>query len=119
MPCKNIYPSCLVSDNCFPKKTEWKTSSYGFYCLILRYLIYMSPKCMVRVDMGEPILKDSDVPTLLAPNKDQSAVKTKLDVDGLIWNVTCVSMGNPHCITFSSESSQGLLGSGLEGQKWV
>ncbi|KAL3839574.1 hypothetical protein ACJIZ3_024165 [Penstemon smallii] len=62
----------------------------------------------VRVDMGEPILKASDVPTLLVPNKDQSAVKAKLDVDGLIWNVTCVSMGNPHCITFSSESSKDL-----------
>ncbi|KAK4396269.1 Diaminopimelate epimerase, chloroplastic [Sesamum angolense] len=54
----------------------------------------------VKVDMGEPILKASDVPTKLPPNKDQSAVKAKLDVDGLTWNVTCVSMGNPHCVTF-------------------
>ncbi|KAI3474060.1 hypothetical protein Pfo_028848 [Paulownia fortunei] len=62
----------------------------------------------VRVDMGEPILKASDVPTKLPPNKDQSAVKAKLDVDGLIWNVTCVSMGNPHCVTFGTESSKDL-----------
>ena len=47
--------------------------------------------------MGQPILKASDVPTKLTANKDEAAVKAKLDVDGLIWNVTCVSMGNPHC----------------------
>ncbi|GFP98340.1 diaminopimelate epimerase chloroplastic [Phtheirospermum japonicum] len=62
----------------------------------------------VKVDMGEPILKASDVPTKLVPNKDQSVVKARLDVDGSIWNVTCVSMGNPHCVTFSTETSEDL-----------
>ncbi|KAM7531819.1 hypothetical protein LguiB_035229 [Lonicera macranthoides] len=62
----------------------------------------------VKVDMGEPILKASDVPTKLFANKDQSAVKSKLDVDGVTWNVTCVSMGNPHCVTFSSEGNENL-----------
>ncbi|KAL6520995.1 hypothetical protein OROGR_017564 [Orobanche gracilis] len=62
----------------------------------------------VRVDMGEPILKASDVPTKLAANKNESVVKAKLDVDGSIWNVTCVSMGNPHCVTFSTETSKNL-----------
>ncbi|KAL6501443.1 hypothetical protein OROGR_026576 [Orobanche gracilis] len=62
----------------------------------------------VRVDMGEPILKASDVPSKLSPNKDQSVVKAKLEVDGSIWNVTCVSMGNPHCVTFSTETSKNL-----------
>lgn len=60
----------------------------------------------VRVDMGEPILKASDVPTKLPANKDQSVVRSKLDVDGITWNVTCVSMGNPHCVTFATEASQ-------------
>ncbi|XP_042042034.1 diaminopimelate epimerase, chloroplastic-like [Salvia splendens] len=62
----------------------------------------------VRVDMGQPILKASDVPTKLTANKDQAAVKAKLDVDGSIWNVTCVSMGNPHCVTFGTESCNDL-----------
>jgi diaminopimelate epimerase len=50
--------------------------------------------------MGEPVLKASDIPTKILPNKDQSVVKANLDVDGVNWNVTCVSMGNPHCVTF-------------------
>ncbi|KAL3536363.1 hypothetical protein ACH5RR_004824 [Cinchona calisaya] len=62
----------------------------------------------VRVDMGEPILKASDVPTKLQPNKDQTVVKSKLEVDGISWKVTCVSMGNPHCVTFGTEVSENL-----------
>ncbi|KAJ7977072.1 diaminopimelate epimerase, chloroplastic-like [Quillaja saponaria] len=62
----------------------------------------------VRVDMGEPILKASDIPTRLPGNKDNYVVKSELDVDGVIWNVTCVSMGNPHCVTFSTKGSQNL-----------
>ncbi|XP_057512882.1 diaminopimelate epimerase, chloroplastic-like [Actinidia eriantha] len=67
----------------------------------------------VRVDMGEPILKASDVPTKLPANKEQSVVKSELDVDGITWNVTCVSMGNPHCVTFGGKGSQNLLIDGL------
>ncbi|KAB1224007.1 Diaminopimelate epimerase, chloroplastic [Morella rubra] len=60
----------------------------------------------VRVDMGEPILKASNVPTRLSENKDQSVVKAELDVDGVTWNVTCVSMGNPHCVIFGTKDGQ-------------
>ncbi|KAL7095686.1 hypothetical protein ACP275_10G039500 [Erythranthe tilingii] len=63
----------------------------------------------VKVDMGEPILNALDVPTKITPNKNESVVKAKVGVDGLIWNVTCVSMGNPHCITFGTESSEDLV----------
>jgi len=56
--------------------------------------------------MGEPVLKASDVPTKLPANKDNAVVKSELVVDGVIWHVTCVSMGNPHCVTFSREGSQ-------------
>lgn len=59
--------------------------------------------------MGEPVLKASDVPTKLPANNNQAVVKSRLDVDGLSWNVTCVSMGNPHCVTFSNDSSQVFL----------
>lgn len=60
----------------------------------------------VRVDMGEPILKASNVPTKLPANEGQSVVKSELTVDGVTWNVTCVSMGNPHCVTFGPKGSQ-------------
>ncbi|KAM7264264.1 hypothetical protein ACFE04_001947 [Oxalis oulophora] len=62
----------------------------------------------VRVDMGEPILKASSVPTLLPESQGEAVVKSELNVDGAIWNVTCVSMGNPHCITFGTKGGQNL-----------
>ncbi len=54
---------------------------------------------LVTVDMGEPRLLAAEIPTTLAA-PDQKAVNLPLEVAGQSWQVTCVSMGNPHCITF-------------------
>ncbi|MDE5097969.1 MAG: diaminopimelate epimerase, partial [Trichodesmium sp. St16_bin4-tuft] len=53
----------------------------------------------VTVDMGQPRLLASEIPTTLA-NADDQVVDQLLEVGGKSWFVTCVSMGNPHCITF-------------------
>ncbi|WP_448560622.1 diaminopimelate epimerase [Trichothermofontia sp.] len=53
----------------------------------------------VTVDMGEPRLLAGEIPTtLVAP--DQRVINQSLSVADRDWEVTCVSMGNPHCITF-------------------
>ncbi|XP_076926309.1 diaminopimelate epimerase, chloroplastic-like [Bidens hawaiensis] len=62
----------------------------------------IQPDGKVKVDMGEPVLKASDIPTKIPPNKNESVVKSQIEVDGVNWNVTCVSMGNPHCVTFGT-----------------
>ena len=54
----------------------------------------------VRVDMGEPILHGSQIPTTLDGNP---IVNVPLSVDRDEIRVTCVSMGNPHCIIFVDE----------------
>lgn len=54
---------------------------------------------LVTVDMGEPRLLAAEIPTTLAA-PDQKVIDQPLEVAGQTWNVTCVSMGNPHCITF-------------------
>lgn len=54
--------------------------------------------------MGQPILAPQDIPTKLPANKGGAVVKAELVVDGVTWNVTCVSMGNPHCVTFGMRS---------------
>ncbi|KAI7846034.1 hypothetical protein COHA_000571 [Chlorella ohadii] len=54
----------------------------------------------VCVDMGEPILKAADVPTTLQPTQGEAVVQQRLNVDGKDWLFTCVSMGNPHAITY-------------------
>lgn len=53
----------------------------------------------VKVDMGLPRLLASEIPTTLAP-ANEKVIDQPLEVAGKSWVVTCVSMGNPHCITF-------------------
>ncbi|TVU49688.1 hypothetical protein EJB05_01014, partial [Eragrostis curvula] len=60
----------------------------------------------VKVDMGEPILSGPDIPTKLPATKNKAVVQAELAVEGLTWHVTCVSMGNPHCVTFGTKESK-------------
>lgn len=53
----------------------------------------------VTVDMGEPVLLAPEIPTTLAAAGEKAIDKT-LQVGGKAYQVSCVSMGNPHCITF-------------------
>lgn len=52
---------------------------------------------LVTVDMGEPILKAEDIPVLC--EKDQ-VIEEPIFAAGQEWKMTCVSMGNPHCVIF-------------------
>jgi diaminopimelate epimerase len=53
----------------------------------------------VRVDMGEPRLNRRDIPMEGEP-PDEPAVEAPLLAAGETLSVTCVSMGNPHCVVF-------------------
>jgi diaminopimelate epimerase len=59
----------------------------------------LQPDGQVTVDMGLPRLLASEIPTTLG-TADAQVVDLPLEVAGQTWQVTCVSMGNPHCITF-------------------
>jgi len=50
----------------------------------------------VRVEMGKAILEGRQIPV----DADGVVIEQPLEVAGRSWNVTCVSMGNPHCVTF-------------------
>lgn len=52
----------------------------------------------LRVDMGEPILELTKIPTTLT-----NGVNESLWVKDTEFRVTTVSMGNPHCVTFVDE----------------
>ncbi len=50
-----------------------------------------------KVDMGEPILEPSKIPVI---SKENPVKNLKLKVEDKEFNFTCVSMGNPHAVTF-------------------
>ncbi len=57
----------------------------------------------VTVDMGMPQLTAAEIPTTLG-NPSEKVINYPLEVAGQSWLVTCVSMGNPHCITFVADT---------------
>ncbi|MCK8817970.1 diaminopimelate epimerase [Natroniella sulfidigena] len=52
----------------------------------------------VKVDMGQPRLKSQEIP--MAGSEQEQVVKQPLEVDGQEYEMTAVSMGNPHCVIF-------------------
>jgi len=60
----------------------------------------------VRVDMGQPTLVAEEIPTTLPGNPVADAT---LALPKQNLTVTCVSMGNPHCVTFVEELSDQLV----------
>ncbi|SFU93036.1 diaminopimelate epimerase [Butyrivibrio sp. INlla21] len=74
----------------------------------------------VKVNMGAPILDAASVPVTLTDEQlsknniryeslsgtyGRLAVNVPVEVAGKTWNVTCVSMGNPHCVVFLPEDA--------------
>jgi diaminopimelate epimerase len=51
----------------------------------------------VKVEMGTPGLLRNDIPML---GENEQVIDVPLQVNDTVLNITCVSMGNPHCITF-------------------
>lgn len=54
----------------------------------------------VKVNMGSPILTAKMVPVV--SDKEQ-VINQPLDVNGTVWNITAVSMGNPHAVTYMED----------------
>jgi len=62
-------------------------------------LIFIGDKLStIRVDMGEPHLKRSEIP--MNGKESGKVLNEVLVVEQLGYHITCVSMGNPHCIVF-------------------
>ena len=50
---------------------------------------------LIKVDMGEPILKASDIPVV---SNEEKVIDELIFVDDKEYRMTCVSMGNPHAV---------------------
>lgn len=79
---------------------------------IIPEMIPSSPQ--VRVDMGIPILLPPDVPTTLKTTAENNYVDILPSVAGRDWTFACVSMGNPHAITFVDKKTYDDMDSRLE-----
>lgn len=55
----------------------------------------------VRVNMGSPILASKEVPVI---SDKENVIDEAIMIDGKEYRITCVSMGNPHAITFIEDT---------------
>lgn len=72
----------------------------------------------VRVDLGEPILEASQIPSTLTGSQ---VVDHEIQIDDRTFQATCVSMGNPHCVIFVDHLDDALVqyyGPLLENHSW-
>ena len=58
----------------------------------------IQPDGTVNVDMGEPVLEGDKIP--VAGFGSNKVISENITVDGQNYKMTCVSMGNPHCVVF-------------------
>ncbi|MDD5748971.1 MAG: diaminopimelate epimerase [Actinomycetota bacterium] len=56
-----------------------------------------------KVDMGTPYTKRKEIP--MKGNPSESAIGVEININGKTFKVTCLSMGNPHCVLFVEDVS--------------
>ncbi|MEA2011756.1 MAG: diaminopimelate epimerase [Verrucomicrobiota bacterium] len=90
----------FVYDNDYTDKKTIKIAT-GAGIKILELNIEQRVVKTVRVNMGEPILNGFDIPVNI--NKEIVMNEEVSMLDGKKYNMTCVSMGNPHAVIFVNE----------------
>ncbi len=82
-------------------KREIKIETIGAGAQTVQLNVEGSAVKTVRVDMGEPVLKGTKVPTTI----DRDVVLGHpIEVDGTSFEFTAVSMGNPHCVIYVQDA---------------
>jgi len=93
--------SKYVFDHGLIEKTEISIETIGAGAQKVQLFLKDGKVDTVRVDMGQPILKGTQVPTTI----DQDIVKEyPIEVDGREFRFTAVSMGNPHCVIYVDDA---------------
>ncbi|MCR5417033.1 MAG: diaminopimelate epimerase [Pseudobutyrivibrio sp.] len=90
-----------VYDHKLTDKTE-VTVETGAGVLTLVLFVKDGKVDQVRVDMGEPILEPALIPVVAEGDK---VIDEPIEVGGKTWNMTCVSMGNPHAVVFVDDTA--------------
>ncbi len=85
-----------VYDNGLTDKTEISVISGGAV-KYLKLTVEDGKVKKVRVNMGEPILTPAEIPVV---GEGDRLVAVPIVVDNQVYEMTCVSMGNPHAVVF-------------------
>lgn len=88
-----------VYDKKMTTETEFTIESFGKIKYIT--IIVEDEKAkLIKVGMGSPELATEKIPAIYG---SETIIGKPIEVDGKIWEATCVSMGNPHVVMFVDE----------------
>lgn len=85
---------------------ENMTIETGNGVLTLQLHVESGKAKLITVDMGKPILEATMIPTELSSD---TVIDMPVEFAGHKLNVTCVSMGNPHCVAFVPQATDELV----------
>lgn len=100
-----------VAKYVYDKGLTDKTSISVVSCGMVKYLDLMVENgkvAKVKVNMGQPVLRANDIPVI---SDSEEVIAERIEVEGNIYAMTCVSMGNPHAVIFVEDTA------GLDLQK--
>lgn len=100
-----------VAKYVYDKGLTDKTSISVVSCGMVKYLDLMIENgkvAKVKVNMGHPVLRAADIPVI---SDSEEVIAERIEVEGSIYEMTCVSMGNPHAVIFVEDTA------GLDLQK--
>ncbi len=96
----------FVYDKGLTDKTEITVESFG----AVKYLSFTvgddNKVSKVKVDMDEPELTAEKVPV---KSDKEHAIKMPVEINGNAYEMTCVSMGNPHAVIFVDEITDDMV----------
>lgn len=88
-----------VYDNKMTDKTEIALETLsGIKCI--KITVQDGKAVAARVNMGAPILTPREIPTKF---DGETVVSQNLTINDTTYAVTCVSMGNPHCVLYTDD----------------
>lgn len=88
----------------YDKHLTDKTSVSIISCGKIKYLeltVQNGKVSTVKVNMGAPVLEAADIPVIsLKGDGKGTVIGEKIEAGGKTYEMTCVSMGNPHAVVF-------------------
>lgn len=89
-----------VKENGFTAKNEFTVETKAG--IIVPKIIEANGETLVSVDMGKPILEGDKIP--VKGFGSEKIINETITVAGNEYKMTCVSMGNPHCVIFVDDA---------------
>lgn len=90
-----------VYDKHYTDKKEFTIESMGKVKYITLSLDKNGDVAFIKVDMGAPILTAAEIPVL---SEESPVINKRVQIGGADFDITCVSMGNPHAVAFIDRS---------------